>query len=156
MELGFFTMPLHPPGSNPAQTMDDDLEQLVTLDRLGYKEAWIGEHFTAEWENVPAPDLLIAKALGMTPLASRCAELRRQLDAAPAGYPDGLTRREVEVLSLVARGLSNVQIAEELVLSPRTVEGHITNLYAKIGANGRAGAATYAMIQHLVELEVAE
>ena len=66
MELGLFTMPLHPPGSNPAQTMDDDLEQLVTLDRLGYKEAWIGEHFTAEWENVPAPDLLIAKALGMT------------------------------------------------------------------------------------------
>ena len=66
MELGYFTMPLHPPGSNITQTLDDDLEQLVTLDRLGYKEAWIGEHFTSAWENIPAPDLFIAKALALT------------------------------------------------------------------------------------------
>ena len=66
MDLGYFTMPLHPPGSNVTKTMDDDLEQLVTLDRLGYKEAWIGEHFTTQWENIPAPDLFIAKALAMT------------------------------------------------------------------------------------------
>ena len=66
MELGYFTMPLHPPGSNITQTLDDDLEQMVVLDKLGYKEAWIGEHFTAEWENIPAPDLFIAKALAMT------------------------------------------------------------------------------------------
>jgi len=66
MELGYFTMPLHPPGSNIAETLDADLEQLVTLDQLGYTEAWIGEHFTSVWENIPAPDLFIAKALGMT------------------------------------------------------------------------------------------
>ena len=60
MEVGYFTMPLHPPGSNLTKTLEDDLEQIVTLDGLGYKEAWIGEHFTAEWENIPAPDLLIA------------------------------------------------------------------------------------------------
>jgi alkanesulfonate monooxygenase SsuD/methylene tetrahydromethanopterin reductase-like flavin-dependent oxidoreductase (luciferase family) len=66
MQLGFFTMPLHPPGSDLAQTLQDDLGQLVELDRLGYVEAWIGEHFTAEWENIPAPDLLIAQALGLT------------------------------------------------------------------------------------------
>ena len=42
MELGYFTMPLHPPGSNITQTPEDDLERMVTLDRLGYKEAWIG------------------------------------------------------------------------------------------------------------------
>ena len=66
MELGYFTMPLHPPGSNLTQTLEDDLEQIVTLDRLGYKEAWIGEHFTAQWENIPAPDLFIAQALGLT------------------------------------------------------------------------------------------
>jgi hypothetical protein len=47
MRLGYFAMPLHPPGSDPARTMDDDLAQLATLDRLGYEEAWIGEHFTA-------------------------------------------------------------------------------------------------------------
>ena len=66
MELGYFTMPLHPPGSNITKTLADDLEQIVTLDRLGYTEAWIGEHFTAKWENIPAPDLFIAQALAMT------------------------------------------------------------------------------------------
>jgi alkanesulfonate monooxygenase SsuD/methylene tetrahydromethanopterin reductase-like flavin-dependent oxidoreductase (luciferase family) len=66
MEVGYFTMPLHPPGSNITETLVDDLAQLVVLDELGYKEAWIGEHFTTVWENIPAPDLFIAKALAMT------------------------------------------------------------------------------------------
>ena len=66
MELGYFTMPLHPPGSNLTQTLEDDLQQMITLDKLGYREAWIGEHFTAQWENIPAPDLFIAQALGLT------------------------------------------------------------------------------------------
>ena len=66
MEVGLFTMPLHPPGSDITKTLDDDLDQIVTLDQLGYKEAWIGEHFTAMWENIPAPDLFIAKALPLT------------------------------------------------------------------------------------------
>src|SRR5262249_37752420 len=66
MGLGFFAWPLPPPGSDPAQTMDDDLAQLALLDRLGYEEAWIGEHFTAQWENIPCPDLFIARALERT------------------------------------------------------------------------------------------
>jgi alkanesulfonate monooxygenase SsuD/methylene tetrahydromethanopterin reductase-like flavin-dependent oxidoreductase (luciferase family) len=66
MRVGYFAMPLHPPGADPARTMDDDLVQLATLDRLGYEEAWIGEHFTAQWENIPCPDLFIARALGVT------------------------------------------------------------------------------------------
>ena len=66
MELGFFTMPLHPPGSNITKTFEDDLAQVVKLDELGYSEAWIGEHFTSEWENIPNPDLFIAQALALT------------------------------------------------------------------------------------------
>ncbi len=66
MKLGYFTMPLHPPDSDFTKTLDHDLEQLVTIDGLGYSEAWIGEHFTAKWENIPSPDLLIAQALGLT------------------------------------------------------------------------------------------
>ncbi len=66
MQLGYFTMPLHPPGAEIAQTMADDLEQIVALDRLGYREAWIGEHFTSRWENIPCPDLFIAQALART------------------------------------------------------------------------------------------
>ena len=66
MEIGFFTMPLHPAGSDLTETLDADLDQIVTLDGLGYREAWIGEHFTAGWENLAAPDLLIAKAIPLT------------------------------------------------------------------------------------------
>lgn len=66
MRLGYFTMPLHPPGSDLAQTLADDLEQLETVDRLGFAEAWVGEHFTSEWENIPCPDLLLAQALVRT------------------------------------------------------------------------------------------
>jgi len=66
MRLGYFTMPLHPPGADPAQTLADDLEQIEFLDRLGYREAWVGEHFTSVWENIPCPDLFLAQALGRT------------------------------------------------------------------------------------------
>ncbi len=66
MQVGYFTMPLHPPGSDPSETMEADLVQMETLDRLGYREAWIGEHFTAAWENIPAPDQFIAAALSRT------------------------------------------------------------------------------------------
>jgi len=66
MQLGLFTMPLHPPGADFTQTLKADLDQIVKLDELGYSEVWIGEHFTCEWENIPAPDLLIAQALPLT------------------------------------------------------------------------------------------
>jgi len=57
-------------------------------------------------------------------------------------YPDGLTKREVEVLRLIAQGKSNLEIGEELVLSRRTVERHISNIYEKIGASGKVARAT--------------
>jgi DNA-binding NarL/FixJ family response regulator len=50
----------------------------------------------------------------------------------------------VEVLRLVSRGLSNAEIAERLVLSQRTVEHHVQDIYVKIGAATRAGAAMFA------------
>jgi pimeloyl-ACP methyl ester carboxylesterase/DNA-binding CsgD family transcriptional regulator len=63
--------------------------------------------------------------------------------------PDGLTQREVEVLRLIACGRTNREIAAELVLSPRTVGRHITNLYGKIGARGKADATAYAVRHEL-------
>jgi HD-GYP domain-containing protein (c-di-GMP phosphodiesterase class II) len=95
------------------------------------------------------------------------AELRREvksgrLDAdavevvlAAAGHrvprrregPAGLTAREVEVLRLVAQGLSNKKIAERLVISPKTVSNHVEHIYAKIDAKSRAAAGLFAM-QH--------
>ena len=57
----------------------------------------------------------------------------------------GLTAREVDVLRLAARGLSNKEIADRLVVTPKTVGNHIEHIYAKIGATNRAGAALFAM-----------
>ncbi len=66
MELGYFSIPLHPAGSPLFQTLEQDIEQMVFLDQVGFSEAWIGEHFTAGWENIAAPDLFIAKASALT------------------------------------------------------------------------------------------
>ncbi len=61
-----------------------------------------------------------------------------------------LTARETEVLSLIAKGRTNHEIAGELVLSERTVARHITNLYAKIDVKSKAGATAYALQHRLV------
>ena len=92
--------------------------------------------------------LAISSELGMRPLMERVVSLQTQTDSIPtmnSTFPDGLTMREVEVLRLVARGSSNREIAAELVLSDRTVERHLTNIYSKISARGRADATAYAL-----------
>jgi DNA-binding CsgD family transcriptional regulator len=67
--------------------------------------------------------------------------------------PAGLTEREVEVLVLAARGLTNKDIAAVLVISPKTVANHIEHIYSKIGASTRAMAALYAMNHGLLPQE---
>ncbi len=99
MRLGYFLMPLHPPGADPARTMEEDLEQLVTLERLGFEEAWIGEHFTAEWENIPCPDLFIARALALT----RTMKLGTGVSCLPNHNPLMLAQR-IAQLDQMARG----------------------------------------------------
>ena len=63
---------------------------------------------------------------------------------------DTLTPREAEILGLVARGLSNRDIATRLALSEKTVRNHVERTYAKIGATNRVGASLYALEQGLV------
>ena len=72
---------------------------------------------------------------------------RMRNDAASTGL---LTRRETEVLELLARGRSNKQIANELELGLRTVEGHVSNVLAKLGAQSRTEAVAYAIGHRLV------
>ncbi len=86
------------------------------------------------------------------PLIDRALAIRQGIagNGARAGaYPDGLTAREVEVLRLIAAGRSDREIAEQLVLSVRTVGRHVTNVYNKIGAHSRADATAYA-IRHAI------
>ncbi len=68
---------------------------------------------------------------------------------APA-RPSGLTERQIEVLRLVAAGLSNPQIAQRLVISRRTAEHHVQDVYARIGVSSRAAAALFAMEHDLL------
>ena len=65
----------------------------------------------------------------------------------PGEYPAGLTAREVEVLRLVAQGLTNRQIAESLTISVRTVNTHVTNILNKTNCDNRTAATTFA-VQH--------
>jgi DNA-binding NarL/FixJ family response regulator len=63
--------------------------------------------------------------------------------------PGGLTRREVDVLRLAAKGLTTREIADRLYISPKTADHHIQHIYGKIDVSTRAGAALWAM-QHTV------
>lgn len=99
MKLGYFTMPLHPPGADPADSMAMDLEQIVALEELGFQEAWIGEHISSEWENIPAPDLFIANALAHT----KTIKLGTGVNCLPNHSPVMLAQR-VAQLDQMARG----------------------------------------------------
>jgi DNA-binding CsgD family transcriptional regulator len=67
------------------------------------------------------------------------------------GRPAGLTERQVDVLRLVAAGMSNRDIAKRLVISGRTAEHHVQDIYLKIGASTRAAAALFAMEHGLID-----
>jgi HD-GYP domain-containing protein (c-di-GMP phosphodiesterase class II) len=67
--------------------------------------------------------------------------------------PAGLTAREVDVLRLVARGLSSKEIASRLVISPKTARNHIEHIYTKIGATSRVTASLFAMEHGLLPAE---
>jgi HD-GYP domain-containing protein (c-di-GMP phosphodiesterase class II) len=140
------------------------------LDGSGYPRALSGEAITPKGRILAAADVYHAltemrphrPALSPDDAAS---ELRAEVAAgrldgdavgavlAAAGhrvsrrreFPAGLTSREVEVLRLVARGLSNKEIAGTLVISPKTAGTHVEHIYTKIDASNRAQASLFAM-----------
>jgi DNA-binding NarL/FixJ family response regulator len=79
--------------------------------------------------------------------ARRAEEVNARLFAPPPDEeaPGGLSRRELEVLTLVAEGRSNQEIADQLFISDRTVGRHLTNIYNKLGVTSRTQAARYAL-----------
>ena len=99
----------------------------LTLDQV------LGEHGKA---NVTTP--------------AETAQPARPITKPSPSYSDGLTAHEVEVLRFIAKGLSDAQIAEQLVISPRTVKNHLTLIYGKIQVSSRAAATRYAIEHHLI------
>jgi DNA-binding NarL/FixJ family response regulator len=99
------------------------------LDEAAWAQAW------AEGR-VMTPEQAVEYALE-SPQTSEETEVQPQL-------PASLSAREVEVLKLVARGMTNARIAEELYISPRTVDAHLRSVYHKTGSATRTEAARFA------------
>jgi predicted ATPase/DNA-binding CsgD family transcriptional regulator len=116
--------------------------------------AKLGEQvFAAAWAEGRAmtPEQAIAEQahLLVPDRADTKARTNQHEGFAPA-YPNDLTEREVEVLRLVARGLTDAQVAESLVISPRTVNAHLRSIYSKLNITSRHAATLFALEQHLI------
>ncbi len=123
-------------------------ERALTLLALAELGVATGDHPAATAALDAARALL--EPLAARPALARAAGIGLALAAPPGGAgapapPGGLSRREAEVLGLLAAGRSNHHIAHTLCLSPRTVQRHIANAYLKIGAHNKAEATAYAL-----------
>ena len=98
--------------------------------------------FEAAWAAGRAMTLEQAVAEALVAATTEVPEPAR---SAKSTRPAGLSRREGEVLALVAQGLTNIQIAERLVISPRTVNAHLHAIYYKLGVATRSAATRFAM-----------
>jgi DNA-binding CsgD family transcriptional regulator len=121
-------------------------ERALTLLSLAELHAATGKRSEAEdlLEEVRA----ICTPLGARPTLERADALIARLasmKATPPAYPAGLSAREVEVLRLVASGLTNAQVADRLFLSPRTINAHLTTIYTKLNVPSRAAAIRFAL-----------
>ncbi|TME05251.1 MAG: tetratricopeptide repeat protein [Chloroflexi bacterium] len=114
------------------------------------------ERFAAAWaegRKMTLEQVLAEQARATTPgQTSTVSTIQQPADTAapPPTYPDELTPREVEVLRLVASGLSNAQMAEKLIISPRTVHAHVRSIYSKLFITSRSAATRYAIDHKLI------
>ncbi len=114
----------------------------------------LGEQtFAAAWaegRTMPPEQALAARGLATIPTPTLAEPSLTPPAKFSPTYPDSLTAREVEVLRLLAQGLTDVQIADQMVISPRTVNTHLTAIYGKIRVSSRSGATRYAIEHYLV------
>ncbi len=97
--IGLFLQPIHPPEESPAVTLQDDLALIEHLDRLGYDEAWIGEHHSTGWETIASPAVFIAAAAART----RAIRLGSGIVPLPLHHPL-VTAGEYVLLDHLTRG----------------------------------------------------
>ena len=120
---------------------------------VGTTRAQLGDNCTLAWiegRSMTPEQAVAAQGLATQPTSTSKGQASI-IDAKPSlRYPAGLTAREVDVLRLVARGLTDGQVAEQLVISPRTVNTHLTSIYNKLGVNSRTAATRFAVEHRLV------
>lgn len=93
-----------------------------------------------------------AAAKGQRTLAKEALEtLISAVTQQPAETGNNLTDKERQVLTLMSQGLSNVEIARQLGVSPSTIKTHVSNIFFKLGVDSRVGAVTFALQHHLTE-----
>jgi len=114
---------------------DEALETLVSAVRAAAR----GE----SWLNPAAARQVVGRAVGQA------------APEPPQSPPLPLTPREMEVLQMLAQGLNNAAIAQRLVLTKRTVQNHVSNIYGKLGVTTRTEAALYAIRHGLVQVSPA-
>ncbi len=95
-------------------------------------------------------------ALGRTAFDSGALEKAAHFRDSGAALVEGLTSREIDVLTYAARGLTNKQIGKALFISDRTVQGHLQNIYQKLGVASRTEAVTSALAHGLIQLSEGE
>jgi DNA-binding NarL/FixJ family response regulator len=113
---------------------------------------WLARALTSQTPAAAVVEARVAleafERLGATRDAAAAAAVLRELGAPARVFPKGygpLTRRETEVLSLLAEGCSNAEIAKRLYISRRTAEHHVASILSKLGLRNRAAAAAYAL-----------
>ena len=113
------------------------------------RPAFSGEAAAAELGRLESNGVLESRATRAVLVAAGHGEPTARVKRRPES-PAGLSRREVDVLRLAARGLTTREIADELVISPKTADHHIQHIYAKIGVSTRAAAALWAIQNEVV------
>src|SRR5215212_3807819 len=144
-----------------AEGLKETLREAVALQHSPEEEAWrepylatarsqLGE---AAWEEALAQ----GRAMGLEEAieyalsaeepsrASPSSEMAKPQPSSSPEHPGGLTAREVEVLGLVAKGMTNAQVAQRLFVSPRTIHRHLNSIYHKLGVSSRSAATRFAL-----------
>ena len=118
MKLGMFMMPLHPPEKPRTQCYDEDVEQIVLADELGFSEVWIGEHLSLDWENIPSNEIFIANLIART----RQIRLGTGVTIIPQHHPVNTASR-LALLDHLSHGRLNIGLGQGAIPTDQALFG---------------------------------